>query len=155
MNAKLNLIENEHLELLESIRYASKEATEAGNLYSQILSLFEKHMDKERKTVFPLLGYLSDRLLSKSMIDKSKLIEARDAFENEYEHMLEEHLAISSLLQKVIENGIRRKATDSVELAEKLLHHVELEEEMLYPAAFASGDLIEWERELLGARIKY
>lgn len=155
MNQTMGLIEVEHQQFLEEIMIASQKREESGALFGKVLRIYRRHMDLETRTVFPLLVYLSDRLMSKSRIDKSKLIEARDGFETLYDQMLREHHEISDLLKQVIALKIREEEDSLRRLAEKLLQHVELEEEILYPAAFASGDLIEWERELLGNRIKY
>ena len=148
-------METEHRELLREIEDASANRDRTGILFSKVFEIFREHLNTETRTVFPLVSYLSERLEVKTMIDKSKLIVARDLFEDEYEHMLQEHSRMNSLLSEVQELGKGKRNEKARTLAERLISHVRLEEEILYPAAFASGDLISWERELLGQKIRY
>lgn len=155
MNATLSFLETEHQELLEEIVNASKQRSESADIFGRVLKIYRKHLDQEKVTVFPLLIYLRDRLRSNSVIEKSTLLEARDRFENFHEEMQMEHTEMSDLLKRILKTELHAQNSKAKSLAERILCHVEMEEEVIYPAAFASGDLIEWERELLGDRINY
>jgi len=69
--------------------------------------------------------------------------------------MTQEHEDMTKLIgspQNLLRDVPDRLASD---LAGHLLHHVELEEEILYPAAFASGCLVDYELELPCEEIRH
>ena len=60
--------------------------------------------------------------------------------------MLEEHRQISLKLKLAIGELKLNPDEKALHLAHELIHHVEIEEQILYPAAFAAGDLLRFER---------
>lgn len=155
MNVELNFIEGEHKDLLLTLKKASIQGGRAGDEFAKVFEIFRGHMEKEANSVLPLISYLSDRLLSKSLIDKAKLIAARDSFEYEYDDFLNEHSQMVALLKEIVSISGNEHRKDNSGLALRMMGHLQLEESVIYPAAFASGDLLEWERELLGQKIRY
>lgn len=149
------ILDHEHETLLEKLDEVSRSNSRTGEIYSEVLRLFRAHLDEENETIVPLLGYLKNRLgeFDNSDVEPLKLASAR--FEDHFDQMLEEHKEISRQIGLALDELKINPDEDALHLARELLHHVELEEEVLYPAAFASGDLIEFERELLGQKIKY
>lgn len=150
-----NILDEEHEELLEMLGEIARQKTEAGRLFSEVLRIFKYHLGRENETIAPLLAYLKGRLGGYKGKEKESLNHARTMFEDSYPAMMQEHEEMAKsirLAQAFLKDNPDRLASD---LAERLLHHVELEEELLYPAAFASGDLVEYELELLGGKIKY
>ncbi len=141
--------------LLEELDEVSRKAGKVGQLYSDVLGLFRPHLAEENETIVPLLKYNRDRLeeFENKDVEPLKLASAR--FENHFDRMIEEHREISRKLNQILDELKSNPDEDAKHLAHELIHHVELEEEILYPAAFAAGDLLEFERELLGQKIKY
>ncbi|QRF76466.1 Hemerythrin HHE cation binding domain protein [Thermoplasmatales archaeon] len=154
MTDEKNMLDEEHEELIEALGEVAREKTEVGRLFSEVLGIFRTHLNRENETIIPLLGYLKDRLGGYDADGKEALNIARMKFEDSYPEMIQEHEDMAKLIrsaQELLKNTPDRLASD---LAGHLLHHVELEEELLYPAAFASGDLVEYELELPGEKIK-
>ncbi len=149
------ILDEEHEELVEMLGEVARKKTEVGRLFSEVLRIFRTHLNRENETIVPLLTYLQERLGERMDKERECLKSAMAEFEKSYPEMIQEHEEMAKLIrlaQKDLENNPDKLAS---ELANQLLHHVELEEGFLYPAAFASGDLVEYELELLGDKIKY
>lgn len=140
------ILDHEHEMLLEELDGVTRRNDRVGEIYSEVLRLFRTHLTEESETVVPLLRYLKDRLgvFDNNAVESLRLASAR--FEDHFDRMLEEHGEISRQINLAIEELKIHPDEIALHLAHELLHHVELEEEVLYPAAFASGDLIEFER---------
>ncbi len=154
MSDEKNILDEEHEELIETLGEVARKKTEAGKLFSEVLVIFSYHLDKENETVAPLLAYLKARLGDYRDKDKDALNLARTKFEDSYPEMMQEHEKMAKLIRRAQDSLKENPDKLASDLAEHLLHHVELEEELLYPAAFASGDLAEYELDLLGDKIK-
>lgn len=149
-----NILDEEHEELIEMLGEVASEQTEVGRLFSEVFRIFRHHLDKENQTVAPLLAYLKERLGDYRAKDKEGLDIARAKFKNIYPEMMREHEEMAKLIG-MAQNSLKDKPDKlASELADHLLDHVDLEEELLYPAAFASGDLIEFELKLPGDKNK-
>lgn len=155
MTETINIMDREHEELLKKLERFSQLNGLPGEVFTEVAVLFRTHMREENQTILPLLGYLRSRLEEFEVKDITSLKTAASRFENHYDQMLEEHREISRLLKMAMDTLMNSGEEEPMHLVRELLHHVQLEEEILYPAAFAAGDLVEFERELLGQKIKY
>lgn len=155
MTEKHSILDHEHEMLLEELDEVSRRSGRIGQIYSEVLTLFRAHLAEENETIVPLLRYNKERLeeFENKDVENLKLASAR--FENHFDRMVGEHREISRKLNHVLDELKSSPDEGAKQLAQELIHHVELEEEILYPAAFAAGDLLEFERELLGQKIKY
>ena len=155
MADKKNILDEEHKELIEMIEEISSDKTEVGKIFSRLLSLFGRHLDKENEMVGPLLAYLRTRLGDYREKDRDTLNVARAKFEDSYQEMMKEHREMEKLI-KLAQNSLKDKPdTFASNLAEHLIFHIRLENDLLYPAAFASGDLVEYEMDMIGDKIKH
>lgn len=111
--------------------------------FPKLLALFRAHLDKENQTVAPLLGYLLNRQEGHEQVDAAALKMANSKLGALYKELMDEHAEIKELLGKVneVQMDDQRVAADS--LVRELLHHIRLEEEIIYPAALAARELIE------------
>ncbi len=150
-----SILDHEHEMLLEELDEVSRRNGRIGQLYSEVLGLFKPHLAEEKETIVPLLKYNKDRLEEFENKDVENLKQASARFESHFDRMISEHREISRKLNEILDELRTDPDEGALHLAHELIHHVELEEEILYPAAFAAGDLIEFERELLGQKIKY
>ncbi len=136
------VLDKEHKELVERLEEASGKGTEAGRVFVDVLGIFRYHLEKENETIVPLLVFLKDRLDEKNQINTAELDEARHRFDDKYCEMIQEHRIMGNLLKKAETALITEEDERSSELIRELMHHVELEEELLYPAAKASGYIL-------------
>ncbi len=141
MKEKLSFLDREHAELLEKIQGFSTCDGELGKNFKEAMGKFGSHLEKEEVTVIPLLKYLGSRIRPDQVSRTFKPYSARDGFRAEYQTMLGEHRQIEKILDRIskLEGTVNQKAQ---ELVMELKHHIEVEEEVLYPAASAAGDLM-------------
>ncbi|MHB1708625.1 MAG: hemerythrin domain-containing protein [Thermoplasmataceae archaeon] len=137
------ILDREHKEILEELETVSSENTEAGRVFGEILHIFSRHLDTENETIVPLLNFLGDRLCGDISVDLDKLNVSNRKFNSNYDEMIREHESISVLIGKAKKTLKTEPDKHAMDLADELIHHVELEEALLYPAAFAAGDLVE------------
>ena len=147
MAEKHNILDHEHELLLEELNEISQQNGRIGDIYSQVLHLFREHLGEENETIVPLLGYLKRRLEKIDGKDIPILRTASERFADNFKRMmLEEHRQISKKLYLAIGELKLNPDEKVLHLAHELIHHVEIEEQILYPAAFAAGDLLRFER---------
>ena len=150
-----NILDHEHEMLLEELNEVSRIRGEVGQIYSEVLSLFRSHLAEENETIVPLLKYYKNRLEEHGNKDVENLKLASERFENQFDKMVQEHREISKKLNQILEELNSNPNEAALHLADELTHHVELEEEILYPAALAAGAFIEFEGENFGRKKKY
>ena len=154
MMGQKTILDQEHEELVEQIDKISHEDTEVGRIYAEVLRIFRLHLERENDTIVPLVKHLKERIDGFGEERTNSLREAKKKFEESYGTMMREHEELSKLI-RLAENSIKTGMDPlAADLSEKLLHHVELEEEILYPAAFASGDLLEFEKEIASRELR-
>jgi iron-sulfur cluster repair protein YtfE (RIC family) len=145
-------LDREHSELLEQMSEIAAGKGKVAELYGEILSIFSYHLDKEEETVIPLLAYLKSRSTARSEVGFHDLESASRKFIGDAEEMISEHREMAQIIEKVAsakESGSSQKAA---EIGRSLLHHVELEEEILYPAAEAACELLALEKNSTAGR---
>ncbi len=147
MKEKESFLDKEHTELLEELQFAAESGGKLGETFSEILSLFSYHLDREEETVVPLLEYLSERTVEGNIADYAGLIQAAEGFDEEYESMIKEHSDLNTLSTEA-ESMLTDDTAKFEQLIHKLRHHIALEEEVLYPAAIGAGDIIDYEKPL-------
>jgi hypothetical protein len=146
MAEKHNILDHEHELLLEELNEISQQNGRTGDICSEVLTLFREHLREENETIVPLLGYLKNSLEKIDGKDIPILRTASERFAYNFKRMLEEHREISLKLNLAIGELKLKPDEKALHLAHELIHHVEIEEQILYPAAFAAGDLLRFER---------
>lgn len=145
MEEKISFLDREHTHLLEEIQELSMNEGTAGESFKSLLRVFSAHLDREEETVMPLLEYLRNRVAGNSELKNERISAASRDFQLEYGTMIAEHKEISEIL-KSIEICDTVAISGALNLIGELRHHVEIEEEILYPAALAAGVLFKLER---------
>ena len=67
MKDKESFLDREHTEILETLQAASFTEGSTKRIFSEMLSIFSYHLDREEETVMPLLHYLSERCLFRNL----------------------------------------------------------------------------------------
>lgn len=135
-------LDREHSELLEQMSEIAAGKGRIAELYGEILSIFSYHLDKEEETVIPLLGYLKSRDTGQNKGRLRDLESASRKFIGDAEEMVFEHSKMAQLIEKAASAMGSDSSGKAADLGRSLLHHVELEEEILYPAAKAACELL-------------
>ncbi len=135
------LLEKEHSSLMERLSYLSQRPDHFGRLFENVLKIFSYHHGREIETMVPLLEYMWHRNEYR-LHDLFKLQKAWKEFQDEYESMISEHGQMKRLIGE-IEDYPALEEDDVSRLVHELKRVIELEEEILYPAALVVGDLIQ------------
>ncbi len=144
MKDKESFLDREHTEILEELQAASLTEGSTKKIFSEMLSIFSYHLDREEETVMPLLHYLSERVTQNHGLDYALLRLQAHELKTEFDSMLSEHQKLSdlaSLAGKLFSSD----SGEEIELLGKLKHHMLTEEEILYPAAEGAVELLKHE----------
>ncbi len=110
-----------------------------------LAQLLESHLHKEDKAIFRILG-----LLELIAADEKEAVSAADVSEwDELEpsetSLHEEHMALMRATEKLLVNARAEDADEVVDFAERLLLRIQLDEEILYPAALLTRNYLKWQ----------
>lgn len=132
----------------DAIHSALVEATGApgavGTAAKALAEVLHPHFVREQEIALPPLGLLAP-LASGARLADSEIAEAlamTDSLRRELPRMLEEHTAIRAAVDALRQVATAERAAEARELADELALHAQTEEEVLYPAALAVGDLL-------------
>lgn len=136
------ILDREHAELLDTLSEASQRPDHFGKVFQNVLKIFNYHHDRELETVMPLLEYMYSRNEKNRLHDVFKLEKAWNTFRDEYDTMLNEHRQMIQWIDEV--NDYPSLEEDNIScLARDLKRHIEVEEQIFYPAALMVGELIQ------------
>ena len=97
MKDKESFLDREHTEILEALQATSLTEGSTKRIFSEMLSIFSYHLDREEETVMPLLHYLSERVTENYELDYALLRLQVHEFNTEFDNMLSEHQKLSEL----------------------------------------------------------
>lgn len=142
MTDSRSLLDEEHEELVRKLESVSKEENPLGSAFSDILCSFKCHMERENVSVVPLLKFLKGRTSESVGSESKEFIDASNNFRENYGEMLEEHRSMVNVVDHARKQFSSFSSDEISGIADELIHHISLEEEVLYPAALAASDLI-------------
>jgi hypothetical protein len=123
-------------------RQLGRLATEAGPLgaaAAEVERLLLPHDEREEALALPLLGLLPAIVNGGVAAGVEQAAVLADRLRLELPRLLEEHIAIVGGLQTLLEMADEIGRPDISQVAMQLIHHAELEEEVLHPAAILAG----------------
>ena len=132
---------NDHEAIRATLRRAIREPGATGEAARQLKLFLDGHMMREEKFAFrplSLLPALARGEAPPTLPDALRLV---DGLAKEIEQMRTEHALIAGALRRLAKDAQGEGKTEYVGLAEELLKHQHLEEEIIYPAALAVGEL--------------
>lgn len=147
-------LKEEHEELHAELVRAAQGNGRVGEAARAVAKILEPHFTKEEEYALPPLGLLfslSSGKISAAMADALKMTEKLKA---DFSQMLKEHEAIVDALKELKEAAAQEGKPEYVRLAEKLVQHAKIEEEILYPAALLVGEYLKWRLERESETIK-
>ncbi len=132
----------EHKELHEQLELAIRAGGKTGEAAKVVEERLSEHFKKEEEYVLPQLGILAELAEGRFSPEFKKAIELSDKLKAEMPIMGREHKAIVEALgalKKAAETENNKQATI---FADKLGHHAETEEQVMYPAAILVGEYL-------------
>jgi hypothetical protein len=132
----------EHAELATSLKAAAAEKGPAGDAAREVLALLEPHMIHEQELALAplrLLPRLANREIGPEMAD---MIAVTDRLRLELPTLRSEHVAIKRALDELWTTSWAAGRADRAFLAQHVNRHIEVDEQVLYPAALVIGDYL-------------
>src|SRR5512143_1337890 len=135
-------VQTEH----EAIHAALVEATRApgrvGTAANELAKVLHPHFVREEQIALPPLGLLAPLARGESHAEMADVLALTDSLRAELPHMIEEHRAIAAATRRLGSAAQLEGQAATAELAEALLAHAAMEEQVMYPAAIVVGDLV-------------
>jgi hypothetical protein len=129
----------EHALLHTALTTASRLSGSAGAAAHEVRALVEPHFAKEQRQVFPLLRLLPMLSHGEAESWTAELLPIVDPLDTEIPILLREHLTIRRALERLTTAAWREGHSDTAFLAQRLERHIQMEEEVFYPAALLVG----------------
>ncbi len=136
----------EHQEMHDALARASREPGLIGDAAKRLLRIMKPHIDKEETFALPPLGMLQQLVRGiHSPEDEAAVIMAWRLRED-LDNMVAEHRVIGAALEELLAAAKAELRVEYAELASKILHHIRMEEQVLYPATILAGDYLRGKR---------
>lgn len=135
-------LKSEHEELHAELKKATGEAGPVGRAAKAVAEALQPHFLKEEEYALPPLGLLSSLAAGGAPADTEAAVEMAGRLKRDLGQMLQEHRTIVARLEGLIDAASREGKPEHVRFAEKLMLHARMEEEVLYPAAILTGELL-------------
>ena len=135
-------LRGEHRQLHDFLAAAGKELGELGESARLVARLLEPHMHKEESFALPPLALLPRLAKGELSREMSEVFAYTDWLKEHLEDMLAEHRAIVGALERLIAAAREQGRVEYAEFAEKLVTHIRMEEQVMYPAAILVGEFL-------------
>jgi hypothetical protein len=132
----------EHAETQRAIQRASEFPGELGATAQSLLDALEPHMDQEHRFGLAMLELLPAIARGDVTADMAQWLPAADALRAELEALKREHRRIAMLAGEMSRAAWAQQRPQYAETAQRLVRHMRLEEEVLYPASLVAGDYL-------------
>jgi hypothetical protein len=143
----LSLLE-EHAELYTAFETAARVPGETGVAARRVIALRRPHVEKEQRIAYPLLRLLP--MLGKGPVEPwmIELLPLADQLRAALPDLKREHVEILRALEVLRTEAWSEGHPEYAFLAQRLKHHIRMEEDILYPAALVTAEYV---RTLKGA----
>ncbi len=139
-----HVLQIEHQKLHEEMLAATKLAGETGSAAKEVVKILFPHLLLEEEFGIPPLSVLPRLARGEITPDMARVVRQSELLKVELPRMLNEHKLIVNALQKLLQAAAREQHTGYAQLAQKLILHAQLEEEVLYPASIVVGEYLKW-----------
>jgi hypothetical protein len=137
----ISLLE-EHAELHTAFETAGRLPGQTGAAARRVIALRTAHVAKEQRVAYPLLRLLP--LLEKGKAEPwmAELLPLADELRAALSSLKQEHAAITRALEDLRTEAWAEGHPEYAFLAQRLKHHLRIEEEILYPAALVTAEYV-------------
>jgi len=132
----------EHRELREILTRAMNAGGRTALAADGVRRVLYPHMRLEEAFAAPPLSLLPKLAAGGLTPYMGKIIEGSAMLKRQIPRMLEQHRAIVTALKGLLRAATEEQHPPYVQFAQKLMHHAQQEEEMLYPAAILVGEYV-------------
>lgn len=132
----------EHRELREILTRAMGASGRTALAADGVRRVLYPHMRLEEAFAAPPLSLLPKIAAGDVTPDMEKIIEISAMLKLQLPRMLEQHRTIVTALKTLLRAATEEHHPAYVQFAQRLMHHAQQEEEMLYPAAILVGEYV-------------
>jgi hypothetical protein len=133
-------LKNAHDALHVGLKRAMRESGHIGEVARNIMQLMDGHMLREEKFALRPLGLLKELGRGETPSDLAEAARMAQGLKSEMAQMVNEHRQIAELLRELAKDAAAEGKPELVELAEDMIVHAQMEEDVLYPAALLIGE---------------
>jgi hypothetical protein len=137
----ISLLE-EHAELYTAFETAGRLPGETGAAARRVIALRAPHVAKEQRVAYPLLRLLPLLEQGKAEPWMAELLPLADQLRAALPSLKQEHMAITRALEALRTEAWAEGHPEYAFLAQRLKHHLRIEEEILYPAALVTAECV-------------
>ena len=134
----------EHADLHAEIWKATKVGGKTGSAAKAVVRVLLPHMLLEEEFALPPLSLLPRLARGEIAADMTPFIATAARMKAELPRMLDDHKHIVEALRNLLRAATAEKHEGYAHFAQKLILHVQMEEEVLYPASVVVGEYLEW-----------
>jgi hypothetical protein len=132
----------EHAELYTAFETASRLPGETGVAARRVIALRTPHVAKEQRVAYPLLRLLPLLAQGKAEPWMAELLPLADELRAALPSLKQEHIAILRALEVLRTEAWAEGHPERAFLAQRLKHHIRVEEEILFPAALVTAECV-------------
>lgn len=133
-------LKNGHDAIRAALKRAMREPGRTGEVARHVARVMDGHMMREEKFALRPLGLLKELGRGETPADLGEAAAVVESLRREMPQMLDEHRQIAELLRLLASEAEAEGKAEYVELAEDMIVHAHIEEDVLYPAALLVGE---------------
>jgi hemerythrin HHE cation binding domain-containing protein len=139
-------LKREHEEAHDVLARASREPGLLGDAAKRLSRIIRPHVEKEETFALPPLGMLHQLVRGIHSPEEEAAAIMAWRLREDLENMIAEHRVIGAALEELLAAASAERRVEYAELATRLMHHMRLEEQVLYPATILVGDYLRGKR---------
>ena len=132
-------LKNAHDALHSGLKRALREPGQTGDVARRIMQLMDGHMLREEKFALKPLGLLKALGRGETPPELAEAVRMVQGLTREMPQMVDEHRQIAELLRELAKHAEAEGKPEYVGVAEDLILHAQMEEDVFYPAALLIG----------------
>ena len=132
-------LKNAHDALHAGLKRAMREPGHTGEAACRVMQVMDGHMLREEKFALRPLGLLKALGRGETPSDLAEAAKMVRGLKSEMAQMVDEHRQIAELLRLLARDAEAEGKPEYVQLAEDMILHAQMEEDVFYPAALLVG----------------
>lgn len=132
----------EHQELHTALQQAARLGDKTGDAVRRLLRLTAVHFAKEEELALTPLGALPELAAGRLSLDMPRMIVRAEKLNAQMPDMLAEHRAIVAGLEELLQVAGGEGHVELVDVAQRLMLHLQVEEQVYYPMAIVLGEYL-------------
>jgi hemerythrin superfamily protein len=133
---------SEHRDLHRELSAATKAGGHTADAAKDVMKVLFPHMLHEEEFAIPPLKLLPALARGEFDPDIQRILTITDTLKAQLPRMIDEHKLIVQALRKLLQAAMSEHHARYARLAQKMILHAQMEEEVLYPASILVGEYI-------------